>query len=61
MSQEKDIHEAMKKGWVGPLMALNRWGCMRLASRILGLRKAGVKVKTRWVRKNGKRWTEYRV
>ncbi len=61
MSQEKDIHEAMKKGWVGSLMALNRWGCMRLASRICKLRQMGVKVKTRWVRKNGKRWTEYRV
>ncbi len=61
MSQQDDIHKALKKGWVGPLMALNRWGCMRLASRINEIRATGQDVRSRWVEKDGKRWKEYRI
>lgn len=43
------------------LQALNMFGCMRLASRVAELRKAGHPIIPQMVEKNGKRYAEYRL
>lgn len=45
MSQKLQILQHLKKhGQINPLMALERYGCMRLAARIMELRDSGVKI-----------------
>jgi hypothetical protein len=55
------ILSALKQGeQIEPMLALNRWGCARLASRICDLRSAGFQIKSRWGRsKRMKRFSVY--
>lgn len=42
---------ALKEGeQIDPMLALNKWGCARLASRICDLRNAGFSIHRRWGR-----------
>lgn len=43
------------------ISALTRFGCMRLAARIEELRHDGVKVRSRTLRRNGKRFACYSI
>ncbi len=62
-SQDMQLYDLMKLGWVSPTIALEKVGCFRLAARVHDLRhKFNVEVDDRWVEgQNGKRWKEYRV
>ena len=51
----------MKYSWLSSLDAVNRYGCTRLAARILDLRKLGFDIDDRLVVENGKHWKEYRI
>ena len=44
---------------VNPLMALDRWGCFRLAARILELKEAGYRIETHLVKTGSKRYAAY--
>ena len=61
-SQNDVILAHMQKGMtINPMLALNAYGCFRLASRISDLRKAGHNIGSEF-RENldtGKRWKEY--
>jgi len=49
-SQEKQILDYLKTGKsISPLEALNKFGCMRLASRICDLRRQGYNIETHMV------------
>ncbi len=62
MKRQTDaIWELMLAGWVSPLLALEKAGCMRLAARIHDLRRSSIEVEERWVEEGGKRWKEYRL
>ena len=41
------------------ISALTRFGCMRLAARIEEMRQEGIKVRSRTLRRNGKRFACY--
>jgi hypothetical protein len=43
------------------ISALSRFGCMRLAARIEELRDAGIRVQSRMMRRNGKRFACYSI
>jgi hypothetical protein len=59
-SQTAKILEALKKGArLTSLEALNRFGCMRLASRINTLKKEGYNVKGEMISNNGKHYKVY--
>lgn len=63
MSQSREILEHLKKGnEINPLLALERFGCMRLAARISDLRAEGFGIETT-VKKghNGKVYASYRL
>jgi hypothetical protein len=60
MSQSKQILEALKHGdRLTPIDALNRFGCMRLASRISDLKREGNTIYTRTVKDGDKAYAEY--
>lgn len=60
MSQSEKILCALKTGKpVTPLIALRRFGCMRLAARIGELRRDGHRVRSRMVTIRGKRFASY--
>ena len=44
---------------ITPLLALNKYGCFRLAAAIHKLRKNGMAIKTEYVTKNGKTLAKY--
>lgn len=47
MSQSSDILNHLKtQGEINPLLALERFGCMRLAARIADLRSEGFNIET---------------
>ena len=46
---------------ISPMSALTRFKCMRLAARIADLRDAGVKISSRIMHRNGKRFACYRM
>lgn len=51
MSQEAELEKYLRAGHsITPLEALDKFGCFRLGARILGLRKAGMDIKTEIVR-----------
>lgn len=61
MTQNDEILKHLKEGnEINQLSALERFGCMRLAARILDLRSRGHKIETR-IRKghNGKVYASY--
>ena len=49
MSQNRLVHERLKRGPLTPLQAMQELGCIRLAARVHELRQAGVEVKDRWL------------
>lgn len=60
MSQTEMIKNHLRKGKkITALMALNKYGCLRLAARINDLRRNGEKIKTNLVCKNQKTFAEY--
>jgi hypothetical protein len=42
-------------------MALERYGCMRLAARIADLKDMGYKISTEIIKRNDKRYARYRL
>ena len=60
MSQEFAILQHMKEhGSINPLVALERYGCMRLAARIADLRHRGYQIETVIKKSNDKVYAEY--
>ena len=60
MNQEQQILNYLREGNAEtPLLALERFGCMRLASRVHRLREQGYKIETRHKRSNDKVYAEY--
>jgi hypothetical protein len=60
MNQEQQILNYLREGnAVTPLLALEKFGCMRLASRVHRLREQGYKIETRHKRSNDKVYAEY--
>ena len=60
MNQEQQILNHLREGnAVTPLLALEKFGCMRLASRVHRLREQGYKIETRHKRSNDKVYAEY--
>ena len=62
MAQLTEIQNHLKEhGEINPLMALERYGCMRLAARIRELRSMGMKIETLTKKSNGKVYAAYRL
>jgi delta 1-pyrroline-5-carboxylate dehydrogenase len=61
MSQTTQILNHLKREPISPLMALERYGCMRLAARIQNLRDKGYKISTEIIKRNDKRYARYRL
>jgi len=48
------LRHIRKHGSINPMVALNKYGCMRLAARVCDLRKQGFPIESfRWSRKTG--------
>lgn len=61
-SQDRQIREHLAKGKkLTPIQALNKFGCLRLSARINDIRATGAKIKTRIVKRDGKRFAEYSI
>ena len=62
MSQLKQIQNHLKQhGEINPLMALERYGCMRLAARISDLRHMGMQIQTEIHNSGKKHYASYRI
>lgn len=62
MTQTEAIQKHLKEhGEINPLMALERYGCMRLAARIQELRSIGMKIETQIRKGNGKAYASYKL
>ena len=62
MSQTSQILKLLKAGrTITPIIALNLFGCMRLAARILEIREMGYNVLTTTIAANGKRFAGYKL
>jgi len=62
MSQTKQIENYLKQGKaITPIVALNLFGCLRLAARVNDLRSSGLQINSRMIEKDGKRFAEYRA
>jgi hypothetical protein len=60
MNQEKQILDYLRQGnAVTPLVALEKFGCMRLAARVYRLREQGYEIETRHKKANNKVYAEY--
>jgi hypothetical protein len=59
MSQCADILEALRRGPLTPLEALQDFGCLRLAARIAELKADGHLIATEMVSLNGKKFGQY--
>ena len=60
MNQEKQILDYLRQGnAVTPLLALEKFGCMRLAARVYRLREQGYEIQTRHRRFHDKVYAEY--
>jgi|TARA_R110000765_G_scaffold30028_1_gene71340 hypothetical protein len=46
-------------GRISPLVALDLYGCFRLAARIADLRGTGLAIKMKRIKRNGKSFAEY--
>ena len=58
-SQNAQLIDMMKKGWVSPLDALTEVKCFRLASRVHDIRELGYEVIDRWSENH--EYKEYRI
>jgi hypothetical protein len=62
MTQLEQIQKHLKEGnEINPLMALERFGCMRLAARIADLRSMGMEIETQIRKSNGKTYACYKL
>ena len=60
MNQSKEILGYLEKGnKITAIDALDRFGCLRLASRINDLKNKGHEIKAKLIHKNKKKWSEY--
>lgn len=53
------LKHMQERGSITPLLALRKFGCMRLASRIDDLKRAGHHINSVMVRRGGKRFAAY--
>ena len=61
MSQEQQIFNHLKRyGSITPMIALRRYGCMRLAARVNDLRAKGHAIETDIIERDEKRFAQYR-
>lgn len=59
---EKILKDLLKGKKINPMIALSKYGCFRLASRINNLRSDGYKIVTRMVANpTGKQFAEYYI
>ena len=61
MSQTEWILKEGKRKWITPLDAYLGCGCLRLAARILDIKRDGYIVKKKMMHRNGKHFAAYRV
>ena len=61
MTQTDWVLKEGKRRWITPLDAYLGCGCLRLAARILDLKRDGYTVSKKMVHKNGKVFAAYRV
>ena len=62
MSQSERIYRHLAHGKpLTPIVALKRFGCLRLAARIADLRREGHDIRTHIVRKGRKAFAAYRL
>lgn len=61
MSQTEQILQMLKRGPVTPMDALKEAGTLRLASRVLDLKKQGHNIITEMVNKKGKKFASYKL
>lgn len=61
MTQTEWVLKEGKKKWITPLDAYLGCGCLRLAARILDLKRDGYTIKKKMVDRNGKHFAAYRV
>ena len=59
MSQNEWILEALQKGPITPMDALRGCGCLRLAARVLDLRRKGHDILATKVTEHGKTFARY--
>lgn len=60
MTQKEQILAHLKEyGHITPMIALDAYGCFRLAARIDELRDEGALIKTVMVNRRGKRYAQY--
>jgi hypothetical protein len=61
-SQCEEILRYLQSGKpLTPLEALEKFGCFRLGGRIYELKQQGHKIETNMIKRNGKRYAEYRL
>jgi hypothetical protein len=59
-SQTDQIRTYLEQGGaLTPLDALNLFGCFRLGARIYDLKRAGMKIETEMIMRDGKRFARY--
>jgi hypothetical protein len=61
MTQTEWVLKEGKRKWITPLDAYLGCGCLRLAARILDLKREGYTVSKKTIHKNGKNFAAYRV
>jgi hypothetical protein len=60
MTQNQQILSALKHGeTLTPMDALDRFGCFRLAARVLDLKHQGHDIQTRYITQGNKTFVEY--
>jgi hypothetical protein len=59
MSQNEWVLEALRRGPLTPLDALQGCGCLRLAARVLDLRRAGHIITSKKISQNDKTFAQY--
>ena len=61
MSQTEWVLKEGKRKWITPLDAYLGCGCLRLAARILDLKRDGYNISKKMIYKNGKHFAAYKV
>jgi hypothetical protein len=61
MTQTEWVLKEGKRKWITPLDAYLGCGCLRLAARILDLKREGYAISKKMIYNNGKHFAAYRV
>ena len=61
MTQAEWVLKEGKRRWITPLDAYLGCGCLRLAARVLDLKREGYTVNRKMIYKNGKHFAAYKV